>query len=327
MTIPFGSRRGRNASRFGHRAWAVLFVLLTTSRFASADPPAPRGWSESPPLRSPVPMMTSGAQTLRVNVIDPDATIAPPIVEALPPVTQPAPTIDFAPSQVAARREPPSGVTSDAAPDGLRRAAAFTPPPSEFGAAQAVYEAPQPLAARPIQEAIGDGATALLSSSSGAEPLRIAPPSDRALAAVRTSEPRLPEPRSAARGASVGSMRSLATIGSSLAGVLGLFFLVVWIARRSVPASALALPSDVFEVLGRAPLDAKQHLQLVRVGGKLVLLSRTATGVEPLTEITDPDEVDRLTALCRQSHPQSISATFRQVFSQMSREPVHEYEA
>lgn len=38
------------------------------------------------------------------------------------------------------------------------------------------------------------------------------------------------------------------------------------------------------------------------------------TGVETLGEITDPLEVDRLTGLCYQTHPQGSTASFRQVF-------------
>jgi hypothetical protein len=40
-------------------------------------------------------------------------------------------------------------------------------------------------------------------------------------------------------------------------------------------------------------------MQLVRCGNKLLLLATSASGVQPLTEVTDPDEVDRLTRLCR----------------------------
>jgi flagellar biogenesis protein FliO len=76
------------------------------------------------------------------------------------------------------------------------------------------------------------------------------------------------------------------------------------------------LPSDVVEVLGRAALGHHQHVQLVRCGAKLLLLSIAPSGTETLTEITDPDEVSRLVGLCRQSQPGSASLAFRQVFQQ-----------
>ena len=57
-------------------------------------------------------------------------------------------------------------------------------------------------------------------------------------------------------------------------------------------------------------------MHLLRCGNKLLLVSVTPVGAETLTEVTDPIEVDRLAGLCRQAHPQSATATFRQVLNQ-----------
>jgi flagellar biogenesis protein FliO len=114
-----------------------------------------------------------------------------------------------------------------------------------------------------------------------------------------------------------GAWPSLAGIGGSLAVVLGLFLLVVWLARRSSGTAASALPKEVFEVLGRAPLAPRTWAGLVRCGGKLLLVSFTASGVDTLTEITDPAEIDRLTGLCQAHNPKSASAAFRGILQQM----------
>ena len=108
---------------------------------------------------------------------------------------------------------------------------------------------------------------------------------------------------------------------SSLAIVLGLFFLVVWLARRALPKSTTSLPSDVLEVLGRSPLASRHHLQLVRLGRRLLLISVTPDGAETLTEITDPDEVNHLATLCQQQQPGSITGSFRQVLHQLGSQP------
>lgn len=113
---------------------------------------------------------------------------------------------------------------------------------------------------------------------------------------------------------------SALTVAGSLAVVLGLFFLVAWLMRRAAPRGSLPLPVEVVEVLGRAPLAARQQVYLVRVGAKLLLVSVTPDGAETLTEIDDPDEVARLAGLCRQSRPDSATASFRHVFDQLSRE-------
>ncbi|MBI2823488.1 MAG: flagellar biosynthetic protein FliO [Planctomycetia bacterium] len=109
----------------------------------------------------------------------------------------------------------------------------------------------------------------------------------------------------------------LVGVFGSLAIVLGLFLLVAWVMRRSLPTSSKRLPSEVVEVLGHAPLGHRQQAQLVRLGSKLVLISTAAGGAEPLSEVTDADEVERLTALCRQASPPAAAVTFRQVMRQL----------
>jgi flagellar biogenesis protein FliO len=111
---------------------------------------------------------------------------------------------------------------------------------------------------------------------------------------------------------------SVVTVAGSLALVLGIFFLVAWGMRRASPAGGTALPGEVFEVLGRAAMASRQQVHLLRCGNKLILVSVTTAGAETLTEITDPAEVDRLAGLCRQAHPNSATAAFRQVFGQFA---------
>jgi flagellar biogenesis protein FliO len=93
---------------------------------------------------------------------------------------------------------------------------------------------------------------------------------------------------------------------------------LVWLVKRKTPQSLTRLPSEAFEVLGRAPLSGRQQVHLLRCGNRLLLVSVTPGGAETLTEITDPLEVDRLAGLCRQSQPGSSSAAFKQVFEQLA---------
>jgi flagellar biogenesis protein FliO len=113
----------------------------------------------------------------------------------------------------------------------------------------------------------------------------------------------------------------LTTMLGSLALVLALFFVLVWVMRRAMPAGSRQLPSDVIEILGRAPLPGKQQqMQLVRCGQKLLLLASSASGVTTLTEITDEDEVDRLTRLCRGELPMNEPVSFRRTLDDLARE-------
>ncbi len=127
--------------------------------------------------------------------------------------------------------------------------------------------------------------------------------------------PRTSTQTSANRTKTQTPTRAVTTVVTSLAVVLGVFFLVVWFARRFLPQTAASLPNEVVELLGRTSLGARQQFQVLRFGNKLLLVSVTSTGSETLSEITDPDEVDRIAAICQQSKPGSISESFRHVLS------------
>ena len=113
-------------------------------------------------------------------------------------------------------------------------------------------------------------------------------------------------------------LAAVVTVGGSLAIVLGLFFVVAWAMRKTAPRGSLLLPKEVFEILGRAPLGARQQVQLLRCGNKLLLVSITAGSTETLTEVTDPLEVDRLAGICYQANPKSATTAFRQIFQQLA---------
>lgn len=117
------------------------------------------------------------------------------------------------------------------------------------------------------------------------------------------------------------SRNSISTVITSLAVVLGLFALLVWFARQRGSRGCSALPVDAVDTLGRVPLNKNQEMHLVRIGNKLLLLAVTPTSAETLTEITDPQEITRLSQICQQSHAGGLSASFRQVLSQLNNEP------
>ena len=59
------------------------------------------------------------------------------------------------------------------------------------------------------------------------------------------------------------------------------------------------LPADVVQVLGKRFIDAKNSVQLVRCGSKILVLSNSSQhGLRTLSEITDPGEVELLTSQC-----------------------------
>ena len=67
-------------------------------------------------------------------------------------------------------------------------------------------------------------------------------------------------------------------------------------------------------------MNAKQEMQLVRLGNKLLLLAVTPEGAETLTEITDPVEIDRLSELCQGSGA-NLANSLQQMLAGLQQEP------
>jgi len=106
----------------------------------------------------------------------------------------------------------------------------------------------------------------------------------------------------------------LVTVCSSLAVVLALFSALVWAGRRfgGGTTASKPLPASALTPLGHVMLDPRTKLLLVKCGRRLLVLSQTASGVTPISEITHPDEVRELIASC--------SAEARAVFEKTLRE-------
>jgi flagellar biogenesis protein FliO len=114
--------------------------------------------------------------------------------------------------------------------------------------------------------------------------------------------------------------RTLTTMIGALAVALGLFFLVAWLLKKTAGQRLGMLPTEVVEVLGRTMLANHQQAQLIRCGNKLLLVANaTAAGAtaRTLTEIADPDEVERLTGFCRQMRSAPTTKSLRQVFRRL----------
>ncbi len=127
-------------------------------------------------------------------------------------------------------------------------------------------------------------------------------PSAAAPLALAPSKRPLPvEPRSRA---ATQDVRGNATRWSSpglfgaLALVLGGTAAALWFGKRVGSPRRGRLPIEVFEQLGKASLSPKLEAYLLRVGGKLVLVGVQAGEATPLTEITDPVEVQGIIAAC-----------------------------
>jgi len=194
---------------------------------------------------------------------------------------------------------------------------AFSPPPNAIQArpipTPSTYQ-PQPFASpaatnrQPPVNVRLTSAEETIASETSKSPLRLAPRSKNARSTL--VRPTAPTATSA-----------LGAVGGSLCAVLGIFLVVAWCTRRFTPAGTALLPKEAIESLGRAPLTARQQMQLIRVGNKLLLVALSPTGTEPLTEITDAAEVEHLLSLCRRGQKGSSTEVFRQTLAQLASEP------
>jgi flagellar biogenesis protein FliO len=94
----------------------------------------------------------------------------------------------------------------------------------------------------------------------------------------------------------------------ALAGVIGLILLLRAGAKRFIPGAAAARATSAVKVLARCTISPKQHLLVIQFGQRLVLVGDSGAHLNPLCEISDPDEAARILA---QARDESISVARR----------------
>ncbi|MEM6980258.1 MAG: flagellar biosynthetic protein FliO [Planctomycetota bacterium] len=117
-----------------------------------------------------------------------------------------------------------------------------------------------------------------------------------------------------------GSTASIVTVGSSLAIVLALFGGLVWVSRRFSGGRGIgkSIPGSVVKPIGHAMLDPRTKLMLIQCGRRVLVVCQTTSGISPISEVTDPDEIRELVAACQGQSSQEFANTIRQI----EREPI-----
>lgn len=83
-------------------------------------------------------------------------------------------------------------------------------------------------------------------------------------------------------------------VALSLGIVLALIFVLRWAGRKFFAMPGGTRGGGVMQVVARSMIAPRQHLLLVRVGRRLVVVADNGGKMTPLSEITDPDEVAEL---------------------------------
>jgi flagellar biogenesis protein FliO len=83
-------------------------------------------------------------------------------------------------------------------------------------------------------------------------------------------------------------------IGLALAIVISLIGALYWVYKKFFGGATAQRHSGAMSVLTRLAVTPKQHLVLLQVGRRVVLVADNGVQMSPLSEITDPDEVASL---------------------------------
>ncbi|MFK7776558.1 MAG: flagellar biosynthetic protein FliO [Gimesia sp.] len=104
------------------------------------------------------------------------------------------------------------------------------------------------------------------------------------------------------------------TLGALLV-VISLILVAAKLFKKHHPMASANLPLEVMEVLGKRPLDARQTIHFVRCGSRVLILGSSPAGLEMLSEVLDPVEVDLITGMCRERAQSSkLNSSFRNLF-------------
>lgn len=169
----------------------------------------------------------------------------------------------------------------------------------------------------------------LLAMAPAAEPVR--PPAQPDMPAVqprpRAASPEdsvvsfAPDrPRSASRSASGGpTIWSFVSILAFMAIMCGLLLGGLCIVRKHMPGGRQMFSSPAMELLGRAHLDQKRYVSLLRVGRRVIIIGVTADELTALGEIHEESEVSEILEVARPKTEAGLTM-FQKLFARVCRQ-------
>ena len=128
---------------------------------------------------------------------------------------------------------------------------------------------------------------------------------------------RSPASKSGAKSAnSQWWLRTLAALGAVIGLILLLRAVVSKLSGRPIATAA----SPVFEVLTRTSIAPRNHLLLIRLGKRLLVVGQTPAGLHTLANIDDSEEVAELLSSVTAAGDRSVSSGFAQLFKRFNSE-------
>jgi|GEM_PF-4441431 len=100
---------------------------------------------------------------------------------------------------------------------------------------------------------------------------------------------------------------------------LGLVLLLIWGLRSLLlKASGRPVASSVnptVQVLSRVSIAPRNHVVLLKLGQRVLVVGDSTAGLQPIAEITEPDEIADILTTVASSKPNSISQSFSQLLN------------
>lgn len=132
-------------------------------------------------------------------------------------------------------------------------------------------------------------------------------------------------PRGEGSGAGTGLLSGRDTPGESSGGmsvldllaalglVIGLIFAGRSVVRRMVPGGSAGRSNSAVQVLSRTTVAPRNHVLLLRVGGRVLIVGDSTAGLRTLGEMTEAEEVADLLSQVSSEKPGSVTAGFKQM--------------
>ena len=105
---------------------------------------------------------------------------------------------------------------------------------------------------------------------------------------------------------------------AALGVVIGLILGLRWLAKRSGAVGAAVATSAAVEVLSRTTIAPRNHIVLLRVGPRVLVVNDSGQGMRTLANIDDPDEVAELLRSVQMQRQDSSSRSFTGMMARLS---------
>lgn len=277
---------------------AALVVMCIFSPVSGAETPATPP-SPPPPSANDRPAAPAFKAAPPAAPKPPDAVAAPRAAPLAAPAAAPDPADARRLQDLAAR------LAVQPAPTPQEPASAAT---SKGGGAAAPAPAHQPSA---IPGGVTEQAAAQSNQATLAPAERPRPLGPRAAAGTELAA-------DTAGDARPGTSWVLSTL-TALGVVLLAIFACRGMMRRWFGAAAIAGATPVVQVLTRTSVAPRNHVLLLRVGGRILVVGDSAAGLRTLASIDDDQEVAELLTAISASKPTSVTGGFRQLLANFNR--------